>query len=117
MASPRLTKASQEVVDTFGFVFGDPPERDLTRRSKYDPMWEAVKTLLLAHPNQSVKVRTYTNASAAYQEAKAINNGEHRHFKDEGSKWTAVGTKSDDENDVDEEGNVLYAIWLEYTPE
>lgn len=113
--APRLNKSQSETLEKFGFEISTPPERDTSRRSKYDEMWEAAKALLETMPGVAVKVRNYTNASAAYQEAKAINNGEHRHFKNEGNKWTAVGTKTD-EVETDDEGNevAVYGIWLTY---
>lgn len=113
--APRLNKSQTETLEKFGFEVSAPPERDTSRRSKYDEMWEAAKELLQTMPGQAVKIRNYTNASAAYQEAKAINNGEHRHFKNEGNKWTAVGTKTED-FEVAEDGTEvpLYGIWLTF---
>lgn len=114
--APRLNKAQSELLEKFGFEISTPPERDNTRRSKYDETWEAAKGLLESMPGVQIKVRTYTNASAAYADAKAINNGEHRHFKNEGEKWLAIGTKTEDETWTDNDGNEqpLYAVWLTY---
>jgi hypothetical protein len=111
----RLTKASQEILDTFGFVVSEAPEKDTSRASKYDPLWDAARTFLMANPGVTIKVRTYPSASAAYTDAKAINNGDHRKFKNEQANWTAVSTKSDDEADVNDDGERLYALWLTYT--
>lgn len=113
--APRLNKSQSDTLEKFGFEVSAPPERDTSRRSKYHEMWEAAKELLQTMPGVEVKIRNYTNASAAYAEAKAINNGEHRHFKNEGAKWTAVGTKTD-EVETDDEGNEvpLYGIWLKF---
>jgi hypothetical protein len=110
----RITKASQEILDTFGFEVGEAPEKDTSRRSKYDDMWEAARNFCESNPGTTIKVRTYTNASAAYSDAKAINNGEHRHFSD-GAKWQAVAAKS--ETDVSEDDKPLHAIWLTYNGE
>lgn len=110
----RMTKASQEILDTFGFEVGEAPEKDNSRRSKYDEMWEAARTFCEGNPHTTIKVRTYSNASAAYSDAKAINNGEHRHFKD-GAQWQAVAAKS--ETDTAEDGTHLHALWLTYNGE
>lgn len=114
--APRLNKSQTETLEKFGFEISTPPEKDNSRRSKYDEMWEAAKALLETMPGTQIKVRTYTNASASYAEAKAINNGEHRHFKNEGEKWLAIGTKTEDETWTDDDGNEhpLYAVWLTY---
>lgn len=111
----RLTKASQELLDTFGFVVSEAPEKDTSRKSRYDDLWDAARTFLTTNPGVTIKVRTYPSASAAYTDAKAINNGDHRKFKGEQKSWTAVATKSDDEADVNEDGERLYALWLTYT--
>lgn len=110
----RITKASQDILDSFGFEVGEAPEKDTSRRSKYDDMWEAARKFCESNPGVTIKVRTYTNPSAAYNDAKSINNGEHRHFSD-GAAWRAVAAKSDNEADVTEDGKPLFAIWLTYT--
>jgi hypothetical protein len=113
--APRITKASQEILDTFGFEISEPPEKDNSRVSKYDPRWDAARTFLMENPGRTIKVRTYPSASAAYSDAKAINNGDHRKFKGESKNWTAVSAKSDNEDDVNETtGERLYALWLTY---
>lgn len=109
----RLNKTQQDILSNFGFVVSEPPERTATRSSKYDDMWEAAKKFLESSPGVTIKVRVYANPSAAYSDAKKINNGEHRHFKD-GTVWTAVASKTEDE--FDEDGNPLYGVWLTYTP-
>lgn len=112
----RLNKSQTETLEKFGFTVSEPPEREATRRSKYDELWEAAKAFLESAPGVTIKVRNYTNASAAYADAKAINNGEHRHFKDEGAKWLAVGTKTEDEvyEDTDGDEQPYYGVWLTY---
>jgi hypothetical protein len=110
----RLTKASQEILDTFGFVVSEAPEKGTSRKSKYDELWDAARNFLTSNPGVTIKVRTYPSASAAYTDSKAINNGDHRKFKNEQKSWTAVATKSDDEADVKKDGERLYALWLTY---
>lgn len=111
----RLTKASEALLETFGFVVETPPERDNTRRSKWDEVWEAAKQFCETNVGQTIRVRSYTNASMSYSDAKAINNREHRHFKDEVPlAWTAVAAKTDE---VDDDDKPVYAIWLTYKPE
>lgn len=92
---PRLTKAQTEIVDNFGFRFEAVPSKELTRVSKYDDLWTSARELLMAHPGQSVMVREYNQASAAYMDAAAINNGEHRSFKENGA-WAAIAVVNHD---------------------
>lgn len=114
--APRLTKAQSELMEQFGFEFTAPPERTNTRASKYDDLWIAARTVAMAQPGTTLKVRVYNNPSAAYNDAKAINNSNHRQFKDDGQNWVAVAAKSDAENDVDEDGEPLFAVYLTYNP-
>lgn len=110
---PRLTNAERKSAEAFGFEFTAPPERESSRSSRYDEMWDAARALCESNPGTSLKVRTYGSSSGAYAEAKAINNSEHRKFKD-GSKWVAVAAPSTNEEEVDEEGHALTALYLTY---
>lgn len=105
----RLNKTQERLLEEFGFTVETPPEKDTSRRSKWDATWEAARDFCASSVGTTIRVRSYTNASMSYAEAKAINNGEHRHFKDDGSKWTAVASKTDE---VDEDDKPVYAIWL-----
>lgn len=115
MATPRLNKAQQEVIDSFGFEFSEPPEKSGTRSSKYDELFGAARELLMQHPGRTLKVVTYDKQSQPYNIARAINNGEHRAFKDDAADWLAVAGKDHIE---DEEGNVTerWSVWLTYQP-
>ncbi|HET7713330.1 MAG TPA: hypothetical protein VFK94_02745 [Patescibacteria group bacterium] len=106
----RLSKADEEALESFGFEFAEPPEKEDSRRSRYDEMWAAAKTLCEKNPGKSLKVRSYNNASTAYNDAKAINNAEHRMFSDgEPADWTAVAVKNTEVlNDKDEPTYDLY---------
>ncbi len=57
----RLSRADEEALEEFGFSFEEPPEVDSTRRSRYEPMWEAAKALCEKAPGKSLKVRSYTD--------------------------------------------------------
>lgn len=112
---PRLGKTDQTTVEEFGFEFSTPPENAGTRTSKLDERWEAARELCLKFPGQSLKVISYEKQSQPYNIAKAINNGEHRSFKDDAADWTAVARKetvTDPENE--EETVEQYSVWLTY---
>lgn len=105
----RLTSADEKALEEFGFVFEEPPEGEATRRSRYDPMWAAAKVLCEKNVGKSLKVRSYNNASTAYNDAKAINNGEKKQFEGEADQWTAVAVKNDEVlNEKDEPTYDLY---------
>jgi hypothetical protein len=111
MANPRLTNADNELLTEFGFEFEEPPEKSSVRRSRYDDLWTAAKALCERFPDRSLKVRHYNNASTAYNDAKSINNGDHRMFADAESvsDWTAVAVRNDEVlNDKDEPTFDLY---------
>jgi len=113
--APRLNQTDTKVVESYGFEFAEPPEQEGTRRSRYDEMWSAAKELCLKFPGQTLKVRNYNNASTAYNEAKSINNGEHRMFiPEEGhdaNEWTAKAVKNTEVlNDKGEPSFDMYLI-------
>jgi hypothetical protein len=111
---PRLSKSDEEALAEFGFEISEPPEQENTRRSRYEPMWDAARALCQKMPGKSLKVRSYNNASTAYNDAKAINNGEKRGFEDQGDQWLAVASKNEEvRNDKDEP---TYDLYLKYTP-
>lgn len=105
---PRLTNKESATLEEFGFEFGAPPERHITRRSKHHERWEAAKTLCQKYPGQSLKVIEFTNASSAYQNAKQINNGEHKSFPGNDGTWAAVAAM------LGEHADEGYGIWLTY---
>lgn len=115
MAQPRLNKAQQEILTEFGFEFSAPPEKaaHASRSSRYDNHWSNAKAILETMPGVQMKVRVYNSASAAYADAKKINNGEHRQFLEDGANWTAVAARDNVEYEDEKE---RYAIWLSYTP-
>jgi hypothetical protein len=110
----RLSKAEEEALETYGFVVEEPPEQDSTRRSRYEPMWDAARAVCQKMPGKSLKVRSYNNASTAYNDAKAINNGEKKGFEDveDGYKWTAVAGKNEDVLNAKDEPT--YDLYLKY---
>ncbi len=111
----RLNRADEEALAEFGFEITEPPEVENTRRSRYEPMWDAARALCQKMPGKSLKVRSYNNASTAYNDAKAINNGEKKGFEDQGSNWLAVAVKNEEVlNDKDEP---TYDLYLKYTAE
>lgn len=105
---PRLNKQDTATLEAFGFDFGAPPEREITRKSKHHDRWEAAKVLCEKFPGESLKVIEFTNASSAYQNAKAINNGEHKSFKGNDGTWGAVAAM------LGEHADEGYGIWLTY---
>jgi len=116
----RISKGDEEKLEQFGLVFEDIPEVEVTRRSKWAPVWEAAVELCQRHPGKSLKVRSYNNASSAYKDAKDINNGEFRSVplhegEEPGQNWVAIATKSeellDDENP---DAGHKFAIYLTY---
>jgi hypothetical protein len=111
---PRLSRSDEEALEGFGFVFEEPPEQENTRRSRYDEMWDAAKTLCEKMPGKSLKVRSYNNASTAYNDAKGINNGEKKAFEGEGDKWLAVATKNDEVRN-DKDTGPTYDLYLKRT--
>lgn len=114
---PRLSKADESTVEEYGFSFTAPPERDGTRRSRYDEMWEAARTLCRKFPGQTLKVRTHNHPSSAYDDAKKINNGEKRLFAHDYKEWRAVAAPSTDESEIDDDGKPLTAVYLTYIGE
>jgi hypothetical protein len=109
MVMARLNRTDEALVEEFGFTFEEPPEVDSTRRSRYEPMWEAAKALCEKNPGRSLKVRSYNNASTAYNDAKAVNNGEKKSFAGEGDHWLAVAVKNEEVlNEKDEPTYDLY---------
>lgn len=110
----RLSKAEEEALESFGFSFEEPPEVDSTRRSRYDEMWDAAKSLCEKMPGKSLRVRSYNNASTAYNDAKAINNGEKKSFEGESDKWLAVATKNDEVRNAKDTGPT-YDLYLKRT--
>lgn len=116
---PRLNKGDEKVVEQYGFLFATPPEKNSTRRSRYDEMWEAARELCKKFPNQTLKVRVHNNASAAYEDATKVNNGEKRNFAADYEEWVAVAAPSADENDVygddhPKAGQPMTAVYLTY---
>jgi len=115
---PRLAKADEKVMSDFGFQFSAPPESAGTRASKYDEMWEAARSICLKFPKQTLMVTSYDKQSQPYNIAKAINNGEHRSFKDDSASWTAVARKFEvPSEDESVEPEVRWGIWLTYNGE
>jgi hypothetical protein len=115
---PRLNKTDEKVMEEFGFQFSSPPENAGTRSSRYDEMWEAARNVCMKFPGQSLLVITYDKPSQPYNTAKAINNGEHRSFKDDSASWTAVARKFDVPNeDESVEPESRCGIWLTYNGE
>lgn len=102
---PKVREKDLAVAEEFGLEFGTPPEKDTSRRSKHDERYETARTLTMKYPGQSLKVLTYSQASQPYSIAKQINNGEHRHFKDDAAQFTAVAAKNEDGT---------YSVWLTY---
>lgn len=117
MAAPRLNKTDQGLAESFGFEFSTPPENAGTRTSKYDERFEAARTLCLKFPGQSLKVVSYDKPSQPYNMAKAINNGEHRSFKDDSANWTAVARKEEVIDPESEETVEQWSVWLTYNGE
>lgn len=120
---PRLNQGQQKVVENFGFAFVDEvPEVDRSRRSKYDEMWEAARTLCQRFPGKALMVRVHNHKPQAYEEAKAINNGDKRLFKEDFAQWKAVAAPSNNEDDVYEDdykdeslrGQRRTAVYLTY---
>ena len=109
---PRLGKQDEKVVEEFGFEFSAPPENAGTRVSKLDERWEAARALCLKFPGQTLKVISYDKPSQPYNIAKAVNNGEHRSFKDDAASWTAVARKEEIEGD-----EPVWSVWLTYNGE
>lgn len=114
---PRLAKADQSLVDDFQFEFSTPPESAGTRTSKLDERWEAARTLCLKFPGQTLKVISYDKPSQPYNLAKAINNGEHRSFKNDATSWTAVARKELVIDPESEEEVPQWSVWLTYNGE
>jgi len=110
----RISKSDEAMLEQFGLAFEEVPEADNTRRSKWDPVWEAATALCRRHPGKSLKVRTYNNASTAYKEAKDVNNVESRNVHpEEGETWVAIAAKTDEVVDEDAEKlQYKYAIYL-----
>lgn len=102
---PKIKAADANVLESLGLEFGSPPERQTTRRSKHDELWQAARELTMKYPGQSLKVLTYNQPSQPYSMAKQINNGDHRYFKDDAEAFTAVAAKNEDDT---------YSIWLTY---
>lgn len=122
MAGPRLTKADEKVTEEFGFEFAEAPVSDNTRRSRYDALWTNARTLCMKFPGKTLKVRVHNNPSAAYADAKAINNGDKHAFKEDYSDWTAKAALSGNPEEVyaeghDKAGEPLTAVYLTYTPQ
>jgi hypothetical protein len=113
---PRTSKTDEKVMSEYGFEFSTPPENSGTRASKYDELFEAARELCLKFPGQSLKVVTYEKQSQPYNIAKAINNGEHRSFKDDAADWVAVARKIETEVEDSDEPKVEWAVWLTYEP-
>lgn len=108
---PRLSKADEALIDQFDFEIGEPPERERTRTSKHAERFAAARTVAMKVPGKSLKVLTYPQASSAYSQAKAINNGENRLFKDDFQDWKAVAAL-----DPQEGNEKAYSVWLTYEP-
>ena len=111
---PRLNQTDTKVAESFGFAFEEPPAQDGARRSRYDEMWTAAKELCEKFPGQTLKVRSYNNASTAYNDAKGINNGDHRMFTvEEGhdaTEWTAKAVKNAEV--LNEKGEPTFDMYL-----
>lgn len=114
----RLNKADEDAIAEFGFAFEEPPDVASTRRSRYDDMWDAARNLCVKNPSKSLKVRSYNNASTAYNDAKAINNGEHRMFVpdpetgESASAWLAVAVKNAEV--LNEKNEPTYDLYLKH---
>jgi hypothetical protein len=118
----RLNKTDAATVEDFGFVFEAIPEVTSTRTSKWDEVWTKAVALCRSHPRQSLRVRSYNNASTAYKEAKEINNNESRYVtsdEEEGEHaWAAVAVKSEETYiDKKDREQHLYYIYLTFQPE
>ena len=113
---PRTSKADDKVLEEYGFEFSAPPETNRTRSSKFDELFEAARELCMKFPKQSLKVVTYDKQSQPYNIAKAINNGEHRSFKDDSADWVAVARKVEVESEDSDEPKVEWSVWLTYDP-
>lgn len=116
--APRISVANQAVLDEFEFEFAEPPSKQATRLSKYDAIWEAARKVAMAYPGNALRVRQYNTSASAYNDAKAINNSEHRHFKDGKTNWTAVAAKTVDEDGnvvMNDNGNPLFDLYLTYS--
>lgn len=117
----KLSKGDTETLEQFDLVFEDVPEVDNSRVSKWDPVWEAATNLCRRHPGKSLRVRTYNNASTAYAQAKAINNGEFRgvtvneELGENINSWLAQSVRTEQTYE-DKNGKTqhVYAIYLEY---
>lgn len=114
---PRMSKADEALVTEYGFSFTPPPEKDNTRRSRYDDMWAAARVLCQKYPGNPLKVRTYNHASSAYEDAKKINNGERKAFQQDYTDWTAVAAPSTDPEEVNDDGKPLTAVYLTFIGE
>jgi len=118
MAAPRLAKADTELIETFEFEFSEPPAKEGTRKSKLDERFEAARTLCMKFPGKTLKVVTYEKQGQPYALARAINNGDHRSFKDDFADWKAVAGKEvigDNEEEPGSEQEV-WSVWLTYEP-
>lgn len=110
---PKIRKADETLAEQYGFEISTPPEKAQTRKSKYDEVWAAARKFTMRNPGVTIKVRSdYGSLSNAYNNAKEINNGEHRAFSDDSSTFTAVAGK-----DTDAEGTEQICVWLTYNGE
>ena len=115
----RISKTDEAVLGEHGFVFEDVPEIGSSRISAWDSVWQDAAALCRRHANKSLRVRSYSNASSAYKDAKQINNGESRYVTleegEEAGVWTAVAGQTGNMTE-DRKGNEKheYAIWLTY---
>ena len=93
MGNRKQTDEIATVVDEFGFEFSEPPAKTEQRKGKHDDRYVAARKVCQAHPGKALKVIEYNSPSNAYNYAKAINNGEHRLFKEDYQAWTADAGK------------------------
>lgn len=115
----RLSKTDETMLSEHGFVFEEVPDIGSSRVSKWDGVWEDAAALCRRHSGKSLRVRSYSNASSAYKDAKLINNGESRYVTledgEEGTVWTAVaGPTGEVTEDRKGQERPEYAIWLTY---
>lgn len=110
----RVSVADERLMEELGLAFEEVPDIDTGRRSKWDAHWEAAVELCRKHEGKTLRVRTYTNASSSYKDAKDINNNESRYVvPEDGETWAAVAAKTGNKTE-DSKGNEVdeYAIWL-----